>query len=716
MKKNKKNLIKNEIIGLITISFGLFALVSIYSEAGGAIGNALNILISGIFGFGAYFIPVIIIVSGVFILISKTQCFTNRNIICSLIIFILVLTIFNVKLFNAFNFDDSDFKEYLLWTYNNGISHSGGGLIGGLFAFLFTKLLGIIGSYIAIITLIIINFLIITKISLTNVFSVLQKKMKVKSIKKNKVKVEQSGCEIYDKNLQQTADNIQPAEQQVNIINYENKSVDKPKTSEINISMPPLKGYKYPTLDLLNKSDFPKLKSDKKLIMNNVNILENTLDSFGVSAKVVQVSRGPVITRYELQPAAGVKVSKIASLVDDIALNMAASGVRIEAPIPGKAAVGIEVPNKNAVSVLLSEVISSQQFQKSNSCLSIGLGKDIAGNNIIADLSDMPHLLIAGATGSGKSVCINTIITSLLYKATPDQLRLLLIDPKVVELSSYNGIPHLLIPVVTDPQKAAGALNWTVQEMNNRYKSFAKTGVKDIDKYNQTVSKQGDNPLPKVVVIIDELADLMMVSPHEVEDSICRIAQMARAAGIHLVIATQRPSVDVITGVIKANIPSRIAFSVSSQADSRTILDMGGAEKLLGKGDMLFFPVGLSKPKRVQGAYISEKEVERVVNFVKQQLEVEYHQEIFEEIAAEKSVDKEHPEDELLMEAIELIIENEQASISMLQRKLRIGYARAARLIDDIEEMGIISGYDGSRPRNVLISRQEWEEMKRIRE
>ena len=466
--------------------------------------------------------------------------------------------------------------------------------------------------------------------------------------------------------------------------------------------------YNFPPADLLKPNIQSKLnKEDKKELINNANKLEETLSSFGVEAKVIQVSKGPSVTRFEFQPSPGVKVSKIVNLSDDIALRLAASGVRIEAPIPGKAAVGIEVPNKELTAVYLREVIESPEFINSNKNLSYCLGKDIGGNCVVSDLTKMPHMLIAGATGSGKSVCINTLIVSLLYKYSPDDVKLLMIDPKVVELSVYNGIPHLLIPVVTDPKKAAGALNWAVHEMTRRYKLFADNGVRNIEGYNELVDKgKVEDKLPFVVIIIDELADLMMVCPNDVEDYIGRLAQMARAAGMHLVIATQRPSVDVITGVIKANIPSRISFAVSSQIDSRTILDSAGAEKLLGKGDMLFYPVGEPKPIRIQGAFISESEVEKVVNFIKdQQGEPQYENHIIEQI--DTSAIEENSEcDDLLDEAIRIVVEAGQASTSLIQRRLRIGYNRAARIIEQMEEKGIISGRDGSKPRQVFSKKR----------
>ena len=472
----------------------------------------------------------------------------------------------------------------------------------------------------------------------------------------------------------------------------------------------------FPPYDLLieEASDAGSSRSYRSQALEGAKKLEETLFSFGVSAKVINVARGPTVTRYELQPSAGVKVSRIVNLSDDIALNLAAPGIRIEAPIPGKAAIGIEVPNREINMVRLREVLESDEFTQHPSKLAFAVGKDISGEPVIADIAKMPHLLIAGATGSGKSVCINCIIVSILYKSAPDEVKLLLIDPKVVELGVYNGIPHLLIPVVTDPKKAAGALGWAVQEMVNRYRLFAEKNVRDIRGYNDLMARTGEQPImPQIVIVIDELADLMMVAPNEVEDAICRLAQMARAAGMHLVLATQRPSVDVITGVIKANIPSRISFAVSSQVDSRTILDMAGAEKLLGRGDMLLHPVGKPKPIRIQGANITDEEVERVVAYVKSQGDAEYDDDIIEEINNDGShADSDGDDnDELLPQAVELVIDAGQASVSFIQRKFRVGYARAARIIDQMEARGIVSGYEGSKPRQVLITRQQWHEM-----
>lgn len=474
--------------------------------------------------------------------------------------------------------------------------------------------------------------------------------------------------------------------------------------------------YNYPSLDLLDESkdDATNVKALKNSALEGAKKLEDTLKSFGVEARVINISRGPAVTRYEIQPSPGVKVSKIVNLSDDIALNLAAAGVRIEAPIPGKAAVGIEVPNKEMSAVLLKDILDSKEFTNHPSKLAFSVGKDISGETVVADIGKMPHMLVAGATGSGKSVCINSLIMSILFKASPEEVKLLMVDPKVVELGIYNGIPHLLIPVVTDPKKAAGALNWAVQEMVNRYKLFADKGVRDLKGYNAML-KANDEPgiLPQIVIIVDELADLMMVAPNDVEDAICRLAQMARAAGMHLVIATQRPSVDVITGVIKANIPSRISFAVSSQVDSRTILDMSGAEKLLGRGDMLFYPVGEPKPLRVKGSFVSDSEVEKVVEFIKTQGYSNYDENIIEKINDHSTGNEESSgdNDELLNQAIDMVVDAGQASVSLVQRKFKVGYSRAARIIDQMEARNIVGRFEGSKPRQVLISKQQWMEM-----
>ncbi len=497
-------------------------------------------------------------------------------------------------------------------------------------------------------------------------------------------------------------------------------------SSEVEMPQPQVE-YIMPSLDLLNNPPMQDNAQPVDELKQNAQLLVDTLMSFGVSTRIIDISRGPAVTRYELQPAAGVKISKITNLADDIALNLAAAGVRIEAPIPNKAAVGIEIPNKKVSPVFIKEVIDSNEFNDSASKVTVAFGRDIAGNITVANIAKMPHVLIAGSTGSGKSVCINSLIMSILYKAKPTEVKLLMIDPKVVELGIYNGLPHLLVPVVTDPKKAAGALGWAVSEMLTRYKLFASHSVRDISGFNAMCD---ENPsitkMPHIVIIIDELSDLMMASPNEVEDYICRLAQMARAAGMHLVIATQRPSVDVITGTIKANIPSRVAFAVSSQIDSRTILDMGGAEKLLGMGDMLFYPTGMAKPLRVQGCYVTEKEIERVVDFIKDNANSQYDEGVIEEIekqaaaAATKASSGSSGEgggfdsadEELIDSAISYIIDAGNASTSMLQRKLKLGYARAARIIDELEARGIVGPFEGAKPRSVLITRERYLQMK----
>ena len=486
--------------------------------------------------------------------------------------------------------------------------------------------------------------------------------------------------------------------------------------------------YCFPPVSMLKESPRVDPSKETEELQTNGRILVDTLNSFGVQTKILDICRGPSVTRYEIQPAAGVKISKITNLADDLALNLAATGVRIEAPIPGKAAVGIEVPNKTRNSVCMRDLIQSNAFQTSKGKLSAALGRDIAGQPVIADLAKMPHLLIAGTTGSGKSVCINSIIISILYKASPSEVRFLMIDPKAVELTEYNGLPHMLVPVVTDAHKASGALGWAVSEMMKRYKTFSECGVRNLEGYNNLAESQdyqdeNGQPMPfmpQIVIIIDELADLMMAAPKEVEDSICRLAQLARAAGMHLVVATQRPSVDVVTGLIKANIPSRIALTVSTAVDSRTILDAVGAEKLLGRGDMLFAPVGVNKPVRVQGCYMADEEISSIVEFVKTTKELDYDESVLEEIERNAAMEGgregdssdggEGAHDPMLEEAVKCVVEAGQASTSLLQRRLRLGYARAGRIIDEMEQLGIVGPHEGSKPRQVLMTYAQWME------
>ena len=498
-------------------------------------------------------------------------------------------------------------------------------------------------------------------------------------------------------------------------IPMEISTLSPPEAEKIPYRHPPVS-----LLDVAKDGSKGEVKADE--LKANGALLVDTLRSFGVETRIVDISRGPSVTRYELQPSAGVKISKITNLADDIALNLATQGVRIEAPIPNKAAVGIEVPNRQVDVVHIREVIDTPKFRDAKSPLTVALGKDIAGDVALADLSKMPHLLIAGSTGSGKSVCINSMLVSLLYKSDPEDVRLLMVDPKVVELGVYNGIPHLLVPVVTDPRKAAGALGWAVTEMMERYKLFGECNVRKLEEYNRFAEKhEGYEKRPRIVIVIDELADLMMVAPNEVEDSICRLAQLARAAGMHLVIATQRPSVDVITGVIKTNIPSRIAFAVANQFDSRTILDSGGAEKLLGRGDMLYSPMGASKPTRIQGCFVTDREIEAILAFVKEQSDTEYSDQVMEGIeqhlVPEKGAkkgraadDAETDGDEMLPQATEAVVEAGFASVTLLQKKLKLGYARASRIMDELEENGIVGPFEGSKPRKVLITKQQWME------
>ncbi len=502
----------------------------------------------------------------------------------------------------------------------------------------------------------------------------------------------------------------------------ESKSPDKADGEKFEVTKEQMKAsvedYAIPPVSLLKLGKHASTKDVSGELKSNAQRLIETLHSFNVEATITDISRGPTVTRYELKPAAGIRISKITNLSDDIALNLAATHVRIEAPIPGKAAVGIEIPNTVKNMVYMRELIETPEFSQQRSKLSAGLGKDIAGNCVYCDIAKMPHLLIAGTTGSGKSVCMNSIIVSILYRARPDEVKFLMIDPKQVEFSRYAGIPHLLVPVVTDAKKASGALGWAVSEMLQRYNKFSETGVRDIDGYNKYVAKHDDMEfMPKICIFIDELADLMMAAPKEVEDSICRLAQMARAAGMHLVIATQRPSVDVITGLIKANISSRIALTVSSQVDSRTILDAGGAEKLLGNGDMLYSPIGANKPVRVQGCFIDDEEIEALCDYIKKQGESEYDENIQKEIEEKAVKDKKSPfegEDEeenydpLFEKAAEVVIESGTASTSFLQRKLSVGYARGAKIIDQLQDYGVIGPSEGSKPRKVLMNMQMW--------
>ncbi|KUO52259.1 MAG: cell division protein FtsK [Desulfitibacter sp. BRH_c19] len=734
---------RSEVAAILWLAFAALSGISIYvvdMEVAftsnyfiGFFGLFIARIFTGLVGQAKYLVPLLMILYAIMLFKNKKVSGISNQGFGILLAFITITVALHI------NITSSTLPiSTILGESMEGI---GGGLIGATFSIIFIKIFGVFGSYIIIVTSLLLSFMLLTNTHLigllASTFAVFRNSFtkmgnglsqflfdeentstaKISTKKKNK-KVKSKAVPVVHMYQDSEEDSDYEDEEKDKLVSISEENETK-EIEEIGspIGVPGLYNntsseFTLPPISLLQRNIKLKNPRMNKDISEKVRQLEETLASFGVKCKVSQVSCGPAITRFEIQPETGTKVSKIVNLSDDIALNLEASQVRIEAPIPGKAAVGIEVPNKEVAIVSFREVLESPQFIENSSKIAVGLGMDIAGKVVVADLSAMPHLLVAGATGSGKSVCMNSLICSLLFKALPTELKLLIIDPKMVELTNFNGIPHLIAPVVTDSKKAATALRWMVNEMENRYEMFAAAGVKDITRFNNLKAQEdpeGQQPaLPYIVILIDELADLMMVSPADVEDAICRLAQMARAAGIHLVVATQRPSVDVITGLIKANIPSRIAFAVSSQVDSRTILDIGGAEKLLGQGDMLYFPMGKPKPVRVQGAYVSDKEVEKIVKFLKVQGAPKY-----ENVLEEKNPPKKQLEidDELLPEATRILLESNQASISLLQRRLRIGYTRAARLIDLMEEKGIVGGYEGSKPRALLIGWEEYKDM-----
>ena len=766
-------------VGLLVASILLAFLI--YAESG-IIGRTLGPILGGLFGAVRYILPIGVFFLAISIA-SKKEQFLFEKIIQYVFLLAFISSIMSIyQISNDVISINESIGSAVKLGYSKGVSDIGGGAIGTLLAMPLCQLFGVGGATILTIGLSVMLAVFIFGVRPSEIIEMIIKrfedrkaqrkeamriayeerlaneeklaKARMKEIKKrssNEVRevmaednqISISGIDLDDgkglKKYKHEKDDLVPLGMDKNVKednvaknndyieeNLFKKEEEKKeeKTKEVLVLEHALtvedENYEFPPIELLSQGEKKNLKGGKKSLTDTATKLQKTLYSFGVSAKVENVSVGPAITRYELRPAEGVRVSKIANLADDIALNLAAPSIRIEAPIPGKQAVGIEIPNIENEMVHIRDVMQSEVFTDGKSKLGFALGKDVGGESIVADIAKMPHVLIAGSTGSGKSVCINTIIASIIYKAKPSEVKLVMVDPKVVELSIYNGIPHLLIPVVTDPKKAAGALAWAVQEMANRYNLFAQKGVRDIKGYNAAVEKEGqEGKLPQIVIIIDELADLMMVASKDVEDAICRLAQMARAAGMHLVIATQRPSVDVITGIIKANIPSRIAFAVSSQVDSRTILDMVGAEKLLGKGDMLYYPAGAPKPIRVQGAYISDKEVEKIVDFLKAGGEVTYSEDIIQSIERNNMNDKQQEEadedddtDPFLMEAIDIVVETGQASASFIQRRFKVGYARAGRIIDQMESRGIISGYQGSKPREVLMTKERLAELK----
>ncbi|SHI45955.1 FtsK/SpoIIIE family DNA translocase [Desulfofundulus thermosubterraneus] len=743
--------LKFELYGLAIITLALLGMASLFTPAAGTVGHFLARSLTITAGSGRYLLPVALFCFGIKVMRErKVNGMTSRAW------GLLILLISTLTFLHLFIPPDHFFRA--AW------QGQGGGLVGAAFSYLLHLCFGVAGSYILLAFLSITGLVLLTGQSparllgiivqaVRNTFQHLGKRLSdflFEEVEQADTRKQAGSPALPEKkdNLPLPQPTAPAGETETQEQGHQNRRQQKERrkqnareqdgmelteTEVAPCALADGRPYRLPPSGLLAK---PKPRDNSILereIAEKKQILEETLASFNIQARVTQVSVGPAITRYEIQPPAGIKVSRIVGLADDIALAMAAPGVRIEAPIPGKAAVGIEVPNREIATVQLRELLESREFTESPSRLTVVLGRDIAGAPVIADLGKMPHLLVAGATGSGKSVCINTLIASILFKATPDEVKFLMIDPKMVELTTYNGIPHLVSPVVTDAKKAAGVLRWAVKEMERRYELFARTGVRDIKRYNElfwaagkkspantassmdeptAATAQAEGPLPFVVIIIDELADLMMVAPADVEDSICRLAQMARAAGLHLVVATQRPSVDVITGLIKANIPSRISFAVSSQMDSRTILDMGGAEKLLGKGDMLFFPVGAPKPMRVQGAYLSDQEVENLTSFLREQAQPVYDQRVMEEPPVEEEEEaRMEEEDELLPQAVKILIENGNASISMLQRRLHIGYARAARLIDIMEQRGIVGKFEGSKPRAILMTMEQYQQM-----
>lgn len=769
---NKKNVSKRrrtssetssgkEIMGLFLIVIGIVFFISLYSQRMGIIGTLIYKLFSVISGSGNFIIPLLLIFWGILYNLQATKFHMRRYIICSLVIFFCIL----VFLDGSKEMDMTLIERIIKSTEYMDITRSGG-IIGAIFGFFSYKLLGSLGTYLVLGLIIVASIYFMLKVNIDQIImftedlgEYFEDKKKAYEVKKAEKKLKQDEKEkkkIERENLKKEKLELKKAKEEKivegedfgeNLVikdysddnNFENLEEEKSKDigliekkdKSVDKNIEDIEIYDEEVLDTIkddienkNKKEYTytypdtalldRLKSNggfsKDEVMEKGRIIENTMRNFGIESKVVAINRGPVITSYELKPAPGIKLSRIVGLSDNIAMALASSDLRIEAPIPGKTVVGIEVPNSEKDAVGLKELIDSNEFKTIKSDLPLALGKDVEGNILISGMEDMPHLLIAGATGSGKSVCINSIITSVIYKSSPKDVKLMLIDPKVVELSVYNGIPHLLIDVVTNPKKAAFALNWAVDEMEKRYLAFAENHVRDLKGYNKKMVEEGreDEKLPKILIIVDELADLMMVASKEIEEYIARLAQKARAAGMHLILATQRPSVDVITGTIKANIPSRIAFAVASSVDSRTILDMGGAEKLLGKGDMLFYPSKYPKPKRIQGALISDSEVERVVDFVKNNNEIKTSLESkIEKAIEDKKIKVDDEKDPLFKEAVELVVNDEQASISYIQRKLKVGYSRAGRIVDQMEEMGIIGPHEGSKPRKLLKTKEE---------
>ena len=790
IKKNQENtVLRSEILILGMLAVCIFLLISNFG-LGGLIGDILSALMFGIFGWMAYLIPVLLFGITAFLISNKGNKHAYIKAVAA-IVFVIVVTAVLELVVNSYH-PGTELMEY----YRQArVGKEAGGLLGGAMITFLCPAIGIAGTYIVLILLMIVCIILITEKSLLKPLGQKSKRIyndartrrqstverSTREKKKTKEKKEQIEKQNESKKISGVSfattlgdthsKRKSPDIQELNILEeealpplfdeekipdsekrpefviqrseslqMEESTIDKSlhKKADEPIQQPEdvereiqkqediqLKDYKVPPISLLKRGKKGGGNSDRQLRETALK-LEQTLQNFGVKVHVTNASCGPSVTRYELQPEQGVKVSKIVGLADDIKLNLAVTDLRIEAPIPGKAAVGIEVPNSENSAVMLRDLLESKEFQQSSSKITFAVGKDIAGKVVVADIAKMPHLLVAGSTGSGKSVCINTLIMSILYKSNPEDVKLIMVDPKVVELSVYNGIPHLLIPVVTDPRKAAGALNWAVAEMMKRYQLFAEYNVRDLTGFNEKVlelkgEENAPKKMPQIVIIVDELADLMMVAPKDVEGAICRLAQLARAAGLHLILATQRPSVNVITGLIKANMPSRVAFAVSSGVDSRTIIDMNGAEKLLGKGDMLFYPTGYPKPVRVQGSFVSDQEVQKVVDYLIQNYgDATYSDELEEHMNADLGVDsgaalvstseESDNRDIYFTDAGRLIIEKEKASIGMLQRMFKIGFNRAARIMDQLAEAGVVGPEEGTKPRKVLMSKEEFEQ------
>jgi S-DNA-T family DNA segregation ATPase FtsK/SpoIIIE len=730
-KNSKKNYsIRKRVIGIIIISLAVYYLFALIFPANNFIFiNSVTYHLNQLFGIGKYFIFLFLVAEGLSLLFNIRFHNYYNKLFGITALLLIILAFLHLRLI---------FLEHAYLLAKNG---AGGGLYGFYLSRYLYSYFGLTGAYLFLIALGLISILFITDVSFVYAICFFFRKMyyiissAISGIKEKQTSLQKTvkrenqdkNIVIYSNNEEKTKKRLEPifskksnskekkasAANTQEEINFSPREYNNKKKKEVGCE------YEIPPIDLLQGVQKEFRAKGQEKIKNNITLLQKTLDNFGIQGEVIGATQGPTVTRYEIQPAPGVKVSKITNLSNDIALAFAAASVRIEAPIPGKNAIGIEVPNREKDTVLLREIIESNEFQDNSLILPIALGKDIGGKNIIADLVDLPHLLIAGSTGSGKSVCLNSIILSLIYRFGPEMVRFLMVDPKRVELNVYNGIPHLVIPIITDTKKVDKVLNWAISEMENRFKIFAEVGVRNLKGYHEYIKsvKADEKPLPYIVIIIDELADLMMSSPVKIEEALCRLAQMTRATGIHLIIATQRPSVDIITGSIKINFPSRIAFAVSTQVDSRTILDVNGAEKLLGNGDMLFSPINASKPIRAQGSFVSEREIKNIVSFLEKNGPApEYQENILNHKKGYNGEigEEENEEDELFEDAVDTIINNNQASISILQRKLRIGYTRAARLIDMMEKKGMVGPYDGRNPRKILLSKDDYLSRKTI--